>query len=269
MRYAGKKNDISSDTKLLLMHFRKIMIGAQENEAESMAVCRIYVTRVPKECQHLLSDAKRRLQTIDKISIVFYYLSGYSNPPVCGATASKVVVKPTSTSQITPAPKPTPRQLPAPALRGPFLASAFEWYDRCMNADALYRTLLGICALVGLADSIIFGRNTLIKKEAEVTCGDGSCVRLSKTPYAHLLGPVPNWLLGCIYYPLVLAAAVIAQPGIVAVALLATVVAVVASGYLIWSLAVVLRARCRLCYLAHGMNAAITVLWLLIGIRGA
>jgi uncharacterized membrane protein len=127
---------------------------------------------------------------------------------------------------------------------------------------------MGLLGAVGLTDSLIFAYNAVIHKEIEVECRDGSCVRLSKTPYARVFFNIPNWAFGIAYYLLVLGTAIFAQPWMAGLALLGAFISTTLSLYLIWSLAVKLRAMCRLCYLAHAVNIGLMIVWIVILGRG-
>lgn len=129
------------------------------------------------------------------------------------------------------------------------------------SADMVFRVALGLVALVGLADSLIFGVNTLRRKETEVPCKDGSCVMLSRTPYARVFFRIPNWVFGIVFYALTVWAAVTTTTGLVGWAIAGSFVAFVLTLYLVWSLAIKLKVVCKLCYLAHTVNTVLLALW--------
>lgn len=91
---------------------------------------------------------------------------------------------------------------------------------------------------------------------------EGTCARLLDTPEARLLG-VPNAAFGLAYYVGIAAAAAWALATGAwppcALLLLPSLGAVAMSAALAWALLVRLRARCALCFLGHGINAALLV----------
>ena len=91
---------------------------------------------------------------------------------------------------------------------------------------------------------------------------EATCARIVDTPEARALGP-PNAVLGLAFYLLVAAAAAAGLltgtlPGC-ALLLAAALGATALSAYLAWALLARLRARCVLCFLGHGLNAALLV----------
>lgn len=102
-----------------------------------------------------------------------------------------------------------------------------------------------------------------------------SCLTVLRTPYARVLG-VPNSVLGILYYLLVIAGALIGFNGPsryeggypwvwpARFVLAASVATVLLGCYLIYALRRKLRVHCPLCYVAHAINTALLVLWLLV-----
>ena len=93
-----------------------------------------------------------------------------------------------------------------------------------------------------------------------------TCARVVDTPYARVFG-VSNAALGLAWYGVVSAAALSGLAGgeVPARTLLVVVSAgtVVLAAYLIWALLARLHTACPLCFVGHGINAAILVLFLL------
>jgi uncharacterized membrane protein len=133
-----------------------------------------------------------------------------------------------------------------------------------VSADITLRILLALFSLVGLGDSLIFAYNAWRRQETEVACKDGTCIRLSKTPYAAVIFKIPNWAFGILYYFLSFLAAVTTSTTLVALSLIGAVLSCLLSVLLIYSLVVKLKAVCKLCYLAHAMNFAILIVWVVI-----
>jgi uncharacterized membrane protein len=96
---------------------------------------------------------------------------------------------------------------------------------------------------------------------------ESTCLSILKTPEARIFG-LPNFVLGLIFYLLIIAAAVTETFGasdflfdlILSIALFTVVLAV----YLIYSLTVKLKTPCVLCYTAHAINSGIALLLVLI-----
>jgi uncharacterized membrane protein len=133
-----------------------------------------------------------------------------------------------------------------------------------MSLDLILRLALALLAAIGLADSLVFALNALRHREVEVSCRDGSCVRLSKLPYARVFFGMPNWAFGIVFYWLVIFAAFTTNASLVGLALLGSFIAFLLTIYLVWALAIKLKVICRLCYLAHAVNASLFVLWIII-----
>ena len=90
---------------------------------------------------------------------------------------------------------------------------------------------------------------------------EGGCLSVIRTPYGRIFG-LPNSLLGMGFYLSLLAGIHFAadQAAIRMVLVALSGIVFLVGLYLIYALRVHLRARCPLCYLAHGINAAILVL---------
>jgi uncharacterized membrane protein len=131
-----------------------------------------------------------------------------------------------------------------------------------LAADTTYRIILALLALTGLGDSFIFAFNALRKRETEIVCRDGTCVRLS--PYAAVFFHIPNWIFGIIYYVLTLIAVITTDQNLILLSLVGVIVTSIFSTYLIHSLVVKLKVMCKLCYVAHAVNYALLLIWLLL-----
>ena len=90
---------------------------------------------------------------------------------------------------------------------------------------------------------------------------ESGCLSVIRTPYARIFG-LPNSLLGMGFYLSLLAGIQFAgdQAAIRMVLLALSGIVFLVGLYLIYALRVHLGAHCPLCYLAHGINAAILVL---------
>ncbi len=90
---------------------------------------------------------------------------------------------------------------------------------------------------------------------------ESDCLSVIRTPYARIFG-LPNSVLGMGFYLSLLAGIQFGgdQAAIRMVLLALSGIVFLVGLYLIYALRVHLRARCPLCYLAHGINAAILVL---------
>lgn len=95
---------------------------------------------------------------------------------------------------------------------------------------------------------------------------EATCVQIIDTPYARVLG-LPNAVYGLTWYLLLasLAAwALVTGELLLCVPLLVVAgLTVLLSAYLAWALLVKLETVCPLCFLGHGINAAILVVLLL------
>lgn len=89
---------------------------------------------------------------------------------------------------------------------------------------------------------------------------EATCARVVDTPYARVFG-LPNAVYGLAWYAIVGAAAAGALASgalpFCAPLVVASAATVAFSAYLAWSLLVKLRTPCPLCFLGHGVNAAI------------
>lgn len=133
-----------------------------------------------------------------------------------------------------------------------------------MSSDALFRIILSILALAGLGTCLIFAYHWLNNREAEVTCADGTGIKLSKTPYARVFWGIPHWLFGIAYYLITLLAAIVANAPLLALTLIGAVLSTILSLYLVFGLSARLKAVCPLCYVAHSINFALLSMWIII-----
>jgi len=90
-------------------------------------------------------------------------------------------------------------------------------------------------------------------------CKDGSCMRLSRTPYSHLLG-LPNWMYGIVFYLLVICLALTHNSYTYLLALLGAISSIALGSILVWSLIVKLKFFCTYCYWAHAVNVTILII---------
>jgi uncharacterized membrane protein len=148
----------------------------------------------------------------------------------------------------------------------------------------LAQTLILLLAFAGLIDALYFtlayyGRIQKARWVPKILCAPekSSCVTVVKTPYARVFG-VPNSLLGIAYYGLLIWWAELSGPVGVEMAfggeyhifrlqwlLLLISMGTVALGfYLIYALRRKLGVNCPLCYTAHAINFALTILLIAI-----
>lgn len=113
-----------------------------------------------------------------------------------------------------------------------------------------------VLALCGLGTCYPFFRGTM-----ELVCADGSCVKLSRTPYYRMFG-VPNWWLGIALYLLMIVAALTHIRLLEYASLFGAVCAVLMAFPLIYSLVKILKTVCVACYLAHATNLLLLVAWI-------
>jgi len=116
--------------------------------------------------------------------------------------------------------------------------------------------LLGLYMCWPFAHSFIFPNKPAFH---DLICKDGSCTRLSKTPYAHLLG-LPNWMYGIAFYVLLIILAIIHNPALYVIALAGATASIALGFILVWALVVKLKFFCAYCYIAHAVNVTILVL---------
>lgn len=123
---------------------------------------------------------------------------------------------------------------------------------------------LAALALVGLLDALYFTlvAYRVVPPDARwvprfCRMDAATCARVVEAPEARLLR-LPNSVLGMAWYALVLLHSVMPLPAAAMLPLAAATV--LASAYLAWALLRKLRAPCPLCFLAHGLNAAILAL---------
>ncbi len=138
-------------------------------------------------------------------------------------------------------------------------------------------------SLAGLADALYFtfayyGRIRKARWVPQVLCAreGSSCVTVVRTPYGSVFG-VPNFLLGILYYALLIIWAVAGQSiafgfrlvmtpySITFTGLLigASAVTVALGFYLVYALRRILHTDCPFCYVAHGINLTLLVLLIL------
>jgi uncharacterized membrane protein len=129
-----------------------------------------------------------------------------------------------------------------------------------------FAAALGSLALLGLLDALYFtlvAYRVLAPDAAWLprVCrmDEGTCARVVDAPEARLLR-IPNSVLGLGWYALVLLHAL--RPLPCAPLLLLGAASVAMSAYLAWALLRKLRAPCPLCFLGHGINAALLLLLL-------
>jgi len=134
--------------------------------------------------------------------------------------------------------------------------------------EILLRLTFILLSLLGLYTCVSFGSEKLgrfIKplanfKPVEVVCGDGSCIKLEDTWWAHIVG-VPNWWFGIAFYLLTLLCALWTNVWVISFGIVASTTAIFFSLFLIYGLVFKLKTVCRLCYIAHATNAAIFITW--------
>lgn len=90
-----------------------------------------------------------------------------------------------------------------------------------------------------------------------------TCLYVVHAPQARIFG-LPNSLLGMGYYPAVAAFSIRILPVTSFIATAISAIPVMLGIYLIYALRVQLRTHCLLCYVAHGINTAIFLSFLLI-----
>ncbi len=144
----------------------------------------------------------------------------------------------------------------------------------------ILRAMIVVFSLVGLWDALYFtfayyGRVKKARWVPEILCArEGSnCVTVVQTPYARVFG-VPNSLLGIFFYLSMIgwvvllavfemqanAAGLHLTAGLRILLIIVNAGAVLLGFYLIYSLICKLHTHCPLCYLAHGINAALLLL---------
>jgi uncharacterized membrane protein len=139
---------------------------------------------------------------------------------------------------------------------------------------------IAVLALAGLVNALYFtlayfGRVKNSRWVPEILCAreGSSCVTVVQTPYARVFG-VPNSLLGILYYVAVIIWVALRDPiatTVPAAAIPLRGLLIAASGltvalgfYLIFALRRRLHVDCPLCYTAHGINAALLVLLIVL-----
>lgn len=114
-------------------------------------------------------------------------------------------------------------------------------------------------ALVGLWCCSYFAIS--IRKARTYMCRNGTCVKLTETPYARVLR-IQNWQLAIPVYLLSGLVALSWLPFLIWASLLVSAVATFVSVYLAYALMFRLRVVCIVCYVAQSVNLAILGLWL-------
>jgi uncharacterized membrane protein len=117
-----------------------------------------------------------------------------------------------------------------------------------------HRLLLCIFGCIGLAACYLFVRD----EKAGEQCEDGTCSVLGHTPYARLLG-VPNWYFGILFYAAIIIVGIANISLVTLFGLAGSVLSIVFSIILVWSLIVKLKTFCRYCYVSHATNLAIFI----------
>ncbi len=91
-----------------------------------------------------------------------------------------------------------------------------------------------------------------------------SCVSILQTPEARIFG-VPNFVLGLLFYGLLVITILGNYGGFILDLLIATAIfTVILAIYLTYTLRVRLRTDCVLCYTAHGINTLIALILIII-----
>jgi len=118
-------------------------------------------------------------------------------------------------------------------------------------------TITALCAAGTYASVFLLRKWVRLRREARP---EASVVQ---TPYATLVPGVPNMVLGIAYYSAAAAAAWLRLPGLCTVAFGTSLLAVSASIYLAYRLQRTLKMPCPFCWGAHGVNAALALLFAL------
>lgn len=95
--------------------------------------------------------------------------------------------------------------------------------------------------------------------------GKQTCASIVFTPRARVFG-LPNSLLGQIYYlalSIGIPLGLLAEPSVLILYVCASLLTVVLAVYLSYSLLVITRVPCKLCFTSHGINVVIFILLLL------
>ena len=121
--------------------------------------------------------------------------------------------------------------------------------------------IISFLSLAGLANALYFTASYygLFQGGLIPTAGT-SCQKVMQTPDARALG-LPNFLLGVVYYPALIALIWTAGPasGWMTAARIASWLAVLLGLYLIHVLRFRLRVSCPLCMAGHGINLALAI----------
>lgn len=130
---------------------------------------------------------------------------------------------------------------------------------------------LGALAALGLFLSLYFWRMDASRASAP-SLDAGVCRSVLDAPEARVLFGVPNYALGAAYHAAILLGVALAPTLLLDVPAVFAWVGVSAGAfamslYLAARLLRVLHITCRLCFLAHGVNAALHALFLLAAAR--
>jgi uncharacterized membrane protein len=88
-----------------------------------------------------------------------------------------------------------------------------------------------------------------------------TCEKIIETPEASVFG-LPNFVLGMIFYVIIIVTIVGDVQGFLFdIALAIALFTVLLAVYLIYALWFVVRMHCPLCYIAHGLNTVIAILF--------
>lgn len=134
--------------------------------------------------------------------------------------------------------------------------------------------LTGLVALVGIADAAYFVGVAYrwFRPDARwipqvCRMDEDTCASIVDTRYGRVLGGVPNAVFGLAWYVIALGAAgwilVAGHLPTCTLFLIAAAGVVMFSVYLIWALVEKLDVPCPLCYLGHGLNLSLLILYTL------
>lgn len=117
------------------------------------------------------------------------------------------------------------------------------------------RIIITVLCAAGFYASVFMERKSIAAEHGKVK---GPSV--VKSPRARLFAGIPNSLIGCIYYPLIIAVAWAAHSKPIFIA--AEAAALFAAGtsiYLAYSLLFVTRRNCPYCWTAHAVNWSLAI----------
>lgn len=115
--------------------------------------------------------------------------------------------------------------------------------------------ITALCAAGAYASVFLLLKWVSVRRDAPA---EASVVQ---TPYATLVPGVPNMVLGIAYYAGAASAAWLRRPGICTAAFGTSLLALLASLYLAYRLQRTLKMPCPFCWTAHGVNAALALLF--------